>query len=541
MGELNTICANRHNKKLCYLERGAWGWCGYSKPHVKLGYPLGACNNYMPITIPDEVPTNWAYTIRSMLEPIQYECEHKGACQYICNHKEPHNYKDSCLGKNCGWDCKIVVTPSGIEQCPKCGGMVTRIYRDKVYYGRKCQNIGKCNWKISVAEEERDELEAWLISRMQVEKLPRVVYCAGRDEDGCIDANGECRYYGIHLEEEPSDGYDCYEPLPLNKGKSDVVKETAERLGIEVVDVAMADALAELERLDKEKVTVGNFVSHFLSGNIMTPDLPDGCTVETPASIIAMRFWNEVSDLPTMHGIMLEQTWYKCTKPLERQCYINLAQRAKEKAKAKDKDVLPAKEDDIPKLPVGCTVDTDTGEIASKLFINETGHSLTRFWNLSAVSINEWFRLADKVVDKEKSEAKYYPKIEIFGTKSKRLRAKVQESRSGIPYEVTIGGIKWRNELSTTMRRKILAIADKYIGSICHNVDGAKTGEYMQEMPDVRDDRCWHYWENYGVHGDGNAAIRCKKCGAYFTFGGHEMRYFPPDYLSRDEAYVGNI
>jgi len=36
-----------------------------------------------------------------------------------------------------------------------------------------------------------------------------------------------------------------------------------------------------------------------------------------------------------------------------------------------------------------------------------------------------------------------YPEVSVFVTRSHKLRARVTETKGGIPYEVTIGGQKW--------------------------------------------------------------------------------------------------
>ena len=37
------------------------------------------------------------------------------------------------------------------------------------------------------------------------------------------------------------------------------------------------------------------------------------------------------------------------------------------------------------------------------------------------------------------------PQIKVFVTKTKEFRAKIKETKEAIPYEVTIGGERWKN------------------------------------------------------------------------------------------------
>lgn len=43
--------------------------------------------------------------------------------------------------------------------------------------------------------------------------------------------------------------------------------------------------------------------------------------------------------------------------------------------------------------------------------------------------------------------SEYKPQIKVFVTKSRKFRAKIKETKDGIPYEVTIGGENWKKDV----------------------------------------------------------------------------------------------
>ena len=56
----------------------------------------------------------------------------------------------------------------------------------------------------------------------------------------------------------------------------------------------------------------------------------------------------------------------------------------------------------------------------------------------------------------EKTHDDFYPEIDVWFTKTLKLRCKIKESRDSIPYEVTIGGFSWNEGKGRKYEDKII-------------------------------------------------------------------------------------